>query len=885
MKPLRLLPLLVFFCCLFNSSRAQYVTIPDTAFVSYLQNNFPACMNGSQMDTTCQDITDVINVYINNLPIRDLTGIQYFDNMGLITCEYDSLEYIPSFPANCTSITIWGNPLLTGIPALPASLMHLDVAGNPITALPALPATLLTLDCTVDRLTALPTLPPALRDLRCSFNQLTTLPALPATLETLFCGDNALTVLPALPSNLRWLECHNNNLTAIPALGPHLLTLRCGNAQFGAIPSLPDSLTDLHVVAGSFTTVPALPLSLKVLVISDAPLSSLPALPDSLSELAITYTPLTALPALPAKLRRLDCSNNQLTALPALPDSLAIFYCSYNQLTALPPLPARCGDIMCDNNRLTYLPQLPDYLYRLMCAANPDMHCLPRLTTIMSFAFDDSAIACLPNYGHVFSCSPPLNSKPLCDPFNASGCPVYWNISGSAYNDLNGNCVQDNGEAYVLNCKVNLLQNDTVVQQAYTSLYGTYAFETAAGNYTVTVDTAAVPFNIVCPANGLDSATVTLVDSASAGLNFGLQCKPGFDVGLHAIGLSSRARPAAFSTVQVVAMDMARLYGQTCNTANISGQLVLTFSGPATYLSPAAGALTPIVGGNTLTYTVNDWSAVSSDAFDFKIQVDTTAQLGQQICFDATVTPTIGDNNPTNNHLTWCAAVVNSFDPNIKEAYPVGTVDIMGDHWLTYTVRFQNTGNAPAEHIYITDTIDTDVDIETFQLLAYSFQPQVIIKGNAVRFNFANINLPDSVSDEPNSHGYVQYKVRAKNNLQSGTNVTNTAFIYFDFNAPVITNTTSTIYSMVEGITAATVSNVTLQLYPNPANDMVMINLSDNFTGGTLTLSDVTGRSLNAIAITSTHNQLNTGALSSGVYLVTAVKGGERVVQRLVVSR
>jgi hypothetical protein len=65
----------------------------------------------------------------------------------------------------------------------------------------------------------------------------------------------------------------------------------------------------------------------------------------------------------------------------------------------------------------------------------------------------------------------------------------------------------------------------------------------------------------------------------------------------------------------------------------------------------------------------------------------------------------------------------------------------------------------------------------------------------------------------------------------------------------------------------------------------VPVGQRDNISGGTLTLSDVTGRSLNSVPTTSAHNQLNTSALSSGVYLITAVKGGTRVVQRLVVSK
>jgi hypothetical protein len=145
----------------------------------------------------------------------------------------------------------------------------------------------------------------------------------------------------------------------------------------------------------------------------------------------------------------------------------------------------------------------------------------------------------------------------------------------------------------------------------------------------------------------------------------------------------------------------------------------------------------------------------------------------------------------------------------------------------------------------------------------------------------------DSTNDEPNSHGYVQYKVKVKDNATVGTVINNTAFIYFDFNAPVVTNTTTnTTYTTQPVLLLLSNSTATHGNYtPTRLSDMVMINLSDNLTGGSLTLSDVTGRALTTLPLTAARNQLNTAELSSGVYIVTAVKGGLRVVQRVVVSR
>ncbi len=615
------------------------------------------------------------------------------------------------------------------------------------------------------------------------------------------------------------------------------------------------------------------------------------------------------------------------------------------------------------------------------------MHCLPRLTTISYLGFDSAAITCLPNYGNVGLSNPPLSAELLCDPGNAAACQVRWNIKGNVYNDINGNCSQQPGsEKNIPYLKVSLLKNGSLLQQTYTGGYGAYSFDTDTGNFVVTVDTTNILFDIICPVSRFHNVGITNIDSFETSADFAMQCKPGtnlgVDISVESIGSSNSFRPARPVLINGA---NAYFYSSFCSPNNASGQLTVILSGPVSYAGPAQGALTPVVNGDTLTYTVADWSALTTSAFFFIAVADTMAQVGQQICFKAIVTAA-GDVNAANDTATQCYTIVNSYDPNDKQVSPVDVIDNTAQ-WLTYTIRFQNTGTAPAIDIYVIDTLDAALDISTFQLLDYSHPPQVQVFNTErrARFTFTNINLADSLHNEPESHGYIQYRVKTLPGLNCGTQLGNAAHIYFDFNAPVATNAAlNTIYmssvtnlqnticsgeqfnfngqtltdngdyidtlqasfacdsivnlhlevlqgvevivdtailsgtslvlpsgttvtapgnytdtlqtsfgcdsiittrlSVVSGIENLA-TTATMQLYPNPATDMVMINLSDNLTGGSLTLSDVTGRSLNTINITANHSQLNTGALASGVYLVTAVKGGVRVVQRLVVSR
>ncbi|MEO0404967.1 MAG: hypothetical protein AAF193_08860, partial [Bacteroidota bacterium] len=138
-----------------------------------------------------------------------------------------------------------------------------------------------------------------------------------------------------------------------------------------------------------------------------------------------------------------------------------------------------------------------------------------------------------------------------------------------------------------------------------------------------------------------------------------------------------------------------------------------------------------------------------------------------------------------------------AYDPNDKQAFPLGYTD---DHLLLqeteqeFLVRFQNTGNAPAQDVRIQDTLDINFDIESFRLMANSHSVMTTIdpETRLIDFFFEDIQLPDSTNNEPESHGLVSYKITPLPDLPVGTVLENTAYIYFDNNEPIITNTTWT---------------------------------------------------------------------------------------------
>jgi len=299
LTPQKTTSLFVLLLCIYsNASKAQtYVTIPDVNFVSWLQTNMSAAMNGNQMDITNPLVTTnthSINVSVKN--ISDLTGIQYF-----------------------------------------TSLSYLNCSGN--------------------NLTSLPTLPTSLTNLSCLNNQLTLLPTLPNSIDTLNCGSNFLVNLPTLPNSLIFLDCSDNPLASLPTIPNSLTWFSCWNTQLPNFPSLPNSLKVFICSYNPIKSLPTFPGSLILLDCrSNYHLTSLPVLPNLLQTLYCHQDSLTNLPSLPNSLTTLDCSSNFLATLPALPNSLSFLDCSYNLIACFSSFSNSITSIDISNNSFNCLP-------------------------------------------------------------------------------------------------------------------------------------------------------------------------------------------------------------------------------------------------------------------------------------------------------------------------------------------------------------------------------------------------------------------------------------------------------------------------------------------------------------------------------------------------
>lgn len=932
---------------LFTSQvRAQYVNIPDVELVNWLNNNgFASCMNGSLMDTTCSGVVNTGALYITNANITYTDGLQYFDNATalvinknyialqkeflppkttFLVCSYannslaiyslpDSLQFldisnsttyysISAFPSTLTELYCFDTFTSVALPTLPASLRVLNCRNNYIPNLPTLPPSLEILDCGNTYATALPALPSTLTSLDCDGNQLTSLPALPATLTILNCDRNQITALPSLPPSLEDLGCSFNQLTSIPVLPGGLKRLICNHNQISSYPTFPNTLEFLNCKKNPAITLPNLATtSLHYLYCDSSQFTTLPALPSVLREIHADYGQMTSLPTLPDSLVYLSCKNHQLTSLPALPDTLKDIICNHNLLTAMPTLPSYLNRLICNNNLLTALPVFPPALKYLDCGFNqltslpdfPDtvivysfgnnpIACLPELKKASSLNFMNTNITCKPNVGNVAGSNPWLGYLPLCQP--SGNCFSIWNINGNIFNDLNADCL-NNSEDNLKNVGVNLDSAGIIVQKFYTDHTGDYTFRTGYGNYTVSIDTASLPFNVTCPVSFNQTTVLNAANPADSTLDFGLECKPGFDLLVKPCIANGILRPGVQRKLWVPAGSLQAFYGSHCG-GSIAGTVELTLTGPVTYVGPDVNATPPTsVVGNVITWNVSDFLTPGLN-FDIIIAIDTTATTSGQVCTFLSITPVAGDVNPLNNITNHCIPVRNSFDPNEKYMYPSGNVDST-QQWFTFTVNFQNTGNAPAEDIYILDTLSNNLDASTFSFLNSSHDLiSQLLPGNILRFNFPDINLADSTSDEPASHGFVLFKVKRKNNLPVGTTISNTACIYFDFNPAVVTNTVSATLSIPTSI--QTITGNTFDLFPNPSagNFKITYQLPKN-NNGQLEIFDLAGKKVykQILPAQSRSQIISVADLQPGMYSCVISSADGRSVKKLLLYK
>ena len=470
-----------------------------------------------------------------------------------------------------------------------------------------------------------------------------------------------------------------------------------------------------------------------------------------------------------------------------------------------------------------------------------------------------------------------------CDVITVNQADTF-NLTGTVYLDINNNCTQDIGENGIYNIAILLTQGSNT-WWAWTDWYGNFTFNVPVGTYNIEIGNSN-GYTISCNNSLAHSTTVTTGNITSE--NFALDCS-GFDIGVSDISLMNGFYPGYSDII----LPHVGMFNSSCNASG-PGQVIMVLDPLITYNSPYWGVPTPTVipavTGDTLIWNVSDINNIGYFSYwDYAVNVtpSTSAQMGDTACITMIILPTVGDANTANNTFTRCFEIGVSYDPNMKEVSPKGT-GVTGDipattDYLNYVVHFQNTGTARAGNIYVLDTLDANLDISTLEIVASSHpMTKSYLPGNTLKFMFSDIMLPDSNTNSALSHGSISYRIKIKQNLAEGTQIKNTASIFFDYNSAIVTNTTLNTIAKPLSVKEEKSGIASVNIYPNPVSDMLNMSfLLDKSEDVTVKISDVTGRIIYSEKINSEGGQnvisINTSSLSSGLYFVHINYNGQNI--------
>ncbi|MFM8917455.1 MAG: T9SS type A sorting domain-containing protein, partial [Bacteroidota bacterium] len=289
----------------------------------------------------------------------------------------------------------------------------------------------------------------------------------------------------------------------------------------------------------------------------------------------------------------------------------------------------------------------------------------------------------------------------------------------------------------------------------------------------------------------------------------------------------------------------------------------------STYLT--VDSITPSAGtafsGNTATFNYK-LNPTQISNWWVRYKLDSTAVLGTWLQSIASATDPL-DLTPANNIDTVLTQVTGAYDPNNKLVSPDGNWNIAAVSSgldLEYTINFQNTGTDTAFTVVITDTISPLLDLSSMEILSSSHPVNVDMMNRKVFFRFYNINLPDSNVNEPLSHGNVRYRIRPLTNCLVGDEILNTAYIYFDFNQPIITNTTQNSVVLTSGIEE--LNKPKFNLFPNPTKDG-WLNVQSSEPMQQIWVHDISGRQIHHLEVNNATNvRLDARSWTSGLYLI-----------------
>lgn len=486
---------------------------------------------------------------------------------------------------------------------------------------------------------------------------------------------------------------------------------------------------------------------------------------------------------------------------------------------------------------------------------------------IRAQATEDRALVCT---GWTYSTNGDVSGNHGGGDMWAVRCTDAFNrVRGTVYGDLNNDGLLDAAD---VPAAYQLVQNAAGDRLTFSEMQGSYEL-TVLDTGTHIVQAMPAPYFTPSP----PSRSCYFADNQliSTGNDFGLQSIA--DVNELRVTLTpiSAFRPGFEARYEL------RYFNDGTTTLNPTLSFLAEYQG--TFLD--ASVPPEFASTDSAAWVLPPLAPFGSGLITVRILVDQTAQVGSHVSSTAFIRPVSGDALPHNNDDTWRNLVTASLDPNdvLVDREVITPEELIEDRPLTYIIRFQNTGNDTAFNVLLRNPLPVNVRPQTIAFEASS-HPMVMDysnEANILWFRFDDILLPDSSTNESMSHGYVRYRITPNGSLLVGDSVLNQAAIFFDLNAPVITNTAYSVVELTTSVDQETVPDE-VAIFPDPATDAVRIALSDANGRIMLSVHDASGRLCDSMTFTGAQADLDVSGWPRGLYLLR-ISSAERILTRRLV--
>ncbi|MCC6818338.1 MAG: T9SS type A sorting domain-containing protein [Bacteroidia bacterium] len=463
--------------------------------------------------------------------------------------------------------------------------------------------------------------------------------------------------------------------------------------------------------------------------------------------------------------------------------------------------------------------------------------------------------------------------------YNPNNHSCYCEIKGNVYDDVDSNCVKNNNEENIFNSRLNCSN----IGSTYTDYNGNYSFKVPAGTYTIEQIPHYSSKLSPCQSSTNTITFTTVGNNCVQTYNYANIIVPYHDIATYPIIYTAPIPGKNFSYAIVVLNNGNKT--ESSIDATFSEDEQLTFTSSTTTLNALGNGLykpqSPMVinrglkRGNMMNYFTPT-----------NLPLGTLIYFRDSVAYGSPISSKWinGEVSPWNNINEYYSTVRSSYDPNQKSVYPQGYGEIgeisLSLKKFTFVVQFENNGTANADKVVVIDSLDKDLDWSTFRPLDASHGVNTFLDSNGViTFTFDRINLAYTPKGVPNraAQGYVAYTVNAKESVKKGTTIENFADIYFDYNAPIRTNTTLNTYSEITSIEQNTYSEA-LKLYPNPNNGEMKLVFSTMLGESVqLEIYNIQGQLIDKISQYESGHVINTQAYLEGIYILKVISSNGTV--------